>query len=213
MRTLAAGVLLASLAPALQAQPTRTANVGLYTDAQAAQGRTLYGEKCAKCHGDALEGKAAPPLAGSPFLAVWGAEPLSELAGKIRNTMPADNPGTLQPAETANLIAYLLQAGKFPSGRKELSADEAGLKSIVIAAAPPSAGAAAQSQAPFFPAMGNLNQVMRGILFPASNIIFNVQSNDPGAPVKPAPVAAGANPSFNWTDWGAGIYTGWQVVD
>ena len=35
----------------------------------------------------------------------------------------------------------------------------------------------------------NLNQVMRGILFPNSNIIFDTQDTDPGAP--PDPAAAG----------------------
>src|SRR5688572_11531906 len=42
--------------------------------------------------------------------------------------------------------------------------------------------------APAVPAMradGNLAQVMRGILFPASNVIFAAQSSDP-ATVKPA---------------------------
>jgi hypothetical protein len=51
---------------------------------------------------------------------------------------------------------------------------------------------------------------MRGILFPSSNIIFNVQTHDPGVPVKPAPVDAGG---FDWTGWGAGIYPGWSIVD
>jgi S-disulfanyl-L-cysteine oxidoreductase SoxD len=212
MRTLAVGVMLASLAPVLHAQPARTANDSVYTDAQAARGRTLYREKCATCHGDALEGKVAPPLAGSVFLAAWGPEPLSALAGKIRITMPADDPGKLKPSETADLVAYILQAGKFPSGRNELGADDAVLKSIVLAAAKPQAVAPSASQAPAFPALGNLNQVMRGILFPSSNIIFNVQTNDPGAPAKPGQTAAGAKP-FSWTDWGAGIYTGWQIVD
>jgi mono/diheme cytochrome c family protein len=209
----AAGVLLESLAPAMQAQQARTANDRVYTDAQAARGRTLYREKCATCHGDGLEGKLAPPLAGSVFLAVWGAQPLAELAGKIRNTMPADDPGKLKPSETAELVAYILQTGKFPSGRNELGADEAVLKSIVLAGARPQATAPAASQAPAFPAMGNLAQVMRGILFPSSNIIFNVQTNDPGVPAKPGQVGAGATTSFNWTDWGAGIYPGWQIVD
>ena len=31
-----------------------------------------------------------------------------------------------------------------------------------------------------FPAAGNLNQVMRGILFPSSNVLFDVQTQDPG---------------------------------
>ena len=198
---LAAGALLISLAPALHAQP-RTATDRLYTDAQAARGRTLYQQKCAECHGAMLEGRNAPPLTGAAFLGVWGSQPLSDLATKIRSTMPADAPGKLQPSETADLVAYILQTGKFSSGPNELRADDAALKSIVIASAKPQA-------AP----LGNLNQVMRGILFPSSNIIFNVQTNDPGAPAKPPSAEAGRNAAFNWTTWGAGIYSPWQVVD
>jgi mono/diheme cytochrome c family protein len=204
---------LESLAAVTYGQQTRTANDGVYTEAQAARGHALYRDKCAKCHGDALEGKLGPPLTGSAFLAIWGAQPLSELAGKIRNTMPADDQGKLKPADAADLVAFILQTGKFPPGRNELSFEEAALKSIALA---PTAQAAATtpqsaaSQAPAFPAMGNLAQVMRGILFPTSNIIFNVQLHDPGAPVKPGATDAA---SFSWTDWGAGIYTGWQVVD
>ena len=50
------------------------------------------------------------------------------------------------------------------------------------ATAPSTAGAAPRADAPLsFPAVGNLNQLMRGILFPSSNIIFDVQTQDPGA--------------------------------
>lgn len=208
-----ATLTLQSLTPAVHAQQTHTAGDGVYTEAQAARGHALYRDKCAKCHADALEGKLGPPLTGSAFLAVWGAQPLSELAGKIRNTMPADDQGKLKPAEASDLVAFILQTGKFPSGRNELSFEEAVLKSIVLA---PTAQAAAttpqsaSSQAAAFPAMGNLAQVMRGILFPTSNIIFNVQLHDPGEPVKPGATDA---TSFSWTDWGAGIYTGWQIID
>jgi mono/diheme cytochrome c family protein len=205
--------MLELLAPVMHAQAIRTANDGVYTDAQAARGRALYREKCAACHGDALEGKLAPPLAGSEFLNVWGARPLSELAGKIRSTMPSDDPGKLNPSEAADLVACILQAGKFPLGRNELRADDAALRSIVLVAAKAPSIATAGPQAPLFPPMGNLNQVMRGILFPNSNIIFNVQTNDPGGPAKPSPADAGAKSDFSWTTWGAGIYTGWQIVD
>jgi mono/diheme cytochrome c family protein len=205
--------MLVSLAPVMHAQQTRSANDRVYTDAQAGRGRTLYQEKCATCHGNALEGKLAPALAGSAFLAVWGAQPLSELADKIRNTMPANDPGKLTPSETAELVAYILEAGKFPSGQNELGADDAVLKSIVLAAAKPQAIVPATPQTPVFPAMGNLAQVMRGILFPSANIIFNVQLNDPGAVTKPSKSGVAGAPNFSLVDWGAGIYTGWQIVD
>ena len=56
--------------------------------------------------------------------------------------------------------------------------------------------------------MGNLAQVMRGILFTNSNILFDVQSIDPD---NPPPVAAGAGGGATATF--AGIYSGWQVVE
>jgi hypothetical protein len=51
---------------------------------------------------------------------------------------------------------------------------------------------------------GTLNQVMRGILFPNSNIIFDAQDKDPGAP--PDPKLQESNPY-------AGTYGGWEAVE
>lgn len=55
--------------------------------------------------------------------------------------------------------------------------------------------------------MGNLAQVMRGILFTNSNILFDVQSSDPAAPPTEAASGGGATANF------AGIYGGWQKVE
>jgi len=55
--------------------------------------------------------------------------------------------------------------------------------------------------------MGNLAQVMRGILFTNSNILFDVQSSDPAAPPVEAASGGGATANF------AGIYGGWQKVE
>ena len=57
---------------------------------------------------------------------------------------------------------------------------------------------------------GNLNQVMRGILFPNSNIIFTVQTNDPGEKKNTGVATEGG---FNWTMWGSNLYSGWEIVD
>ena len=70
--------------------------------------------------------------------------------------------------------------------------------------------AAAQAPEPSARPSASLAQLMRGIMFPNSNIIFNVQSNDPAAP---KPVYEQGNGAFSWVDWGAGIYTGWEVVE
>jgi hypothetical protein len=54
---------------------------------------------------------------------------------------------------------------------------------------------------------------MRGILFPSSNIIFNVQTNDPGAPAPKASTNQARDAAFSMTAWGAGIYKGWEIID
>ena len=62
-------------------------------------------------------------------------------------------------------------------------------------------------RAPSKPA-GTLAQVMRGIYFPNSNLIFDVQQNDPGAPKKtPAPDAGSATAAYS------SAYSGWEVVE
>jgi hypothetical protein len=53
---------------------------------------------------------------------------------------------------------------------------------------------------------------MRGIFFPSSNLIFNVQTHDPGE-IKTGKYEPAPNASFSWVDWGAGIYSGWELVD
>jgi alcohol dehydrogenase (cytochrome c) len=44
----------------------------IFTAAQAAAGKAIYAEKCAACHGAALEGGVSSPLAGPAFAASWG---------------------------------------------------------------------------------------------------------------------------------------------
>jgi mono/diheme cytochrome c family protein len=209
------GIAILLWSATLFAAQSQNVRQGVYTDAQAKRGQAVYQAQCASCHGDTLGGKMGPALAGDDFLAVWSKEPLFELAGKIHNTMPQTDPGKLTWEQTADVVAYILQAGKFPAGRAELRGDEEALKQITWPAANAAQlkPAAASAQGPSFGPAGNLAQVMRGILFPSSNIIFTVQTVDPGA--KPAPNAAvgSKDAGFNWMLWGADIYKGWELVD
>jgi hypothetical protein len=52
-----------------------------------------------------------------------------------------------------------------------------------------------------------LAQLMQGIPFPASNIIFDAQSNDPGAEPKEGDVNAGATAAYS------NVYGGWVQVE
>ena len=55
---------------------------------------------------------------------------------------------------------------------------------------------------------GTLAQVMRGVYFPNSNLIFDVQQNDPGAPKKKSADAGGSA-----TATYGSAYSGWEVVE
>jgi hypothetical protein len=71
------------------------------------------------------------------------------------------------------------------------------------------AGCAREPEAPPAPTaqiQGSLNQVMRGILFPNSNIIFDAQDRDPGGEADPNDPAASAHVFY-------GTYGGWEAVE
>jgi hypothetical protein len=68
------------------------------------------------------------------------------------------------------------------------------------------------AQAPSFPAVGNLSEVMRGILFPNANLIFNVQTHDPSEKNTSAG-NTNAPDTFNWVTWGTNLYSPWELVD
>lgn len=101
-----------------------------------------------------------PPLAGPPFLNIWGALPVSDLFDKIDNTMPADMPGTLTRPQVADLVAFVLEANQFPAGTMELSSVDAALKQISLAGGRAPAAPAGTGASMSFPATGTLNQVM-----------------------------------------------------
>ena len=69
---------------------------------------------------------------------------------------------------------------------------------------------AAPAAAAFTPtAHGSLKQVMRAIPFPASNIIFDMQSNDPGKPAKAGDASGNASAQYG----GIAEYAGWNAVE
>jgi cytochrome c553 len=146
------------------------------------RGSALYKDQCASCHGDRLQGRSAPPLARPDLASRY---PGADLAGKIHNTMPPDKQGTVSDAQAADLAAWIRQA------------------------TPASTQASAAAPKSDFPPVANLNQLMRAVMFPNSNIIFTVQTHDPAEKKK----AANDDSGFNWSQWGNDLYTGWDIVD
>jgi len=117
---------------AVQAKTTQDA---VYTAAQATRGEAVYGQKCVSCHGPDLTGDGqASPLTGKDFAQNWNDQPLADLFEKINATMPADAPGTLKPAEVADVTAFILKKNALPEGQSELAAEKSALKDIKFVA-------------------------------------------------------------------------------
>jgi S-disulfanyl-L-cysteine oxidoreductase SoxD len=192
--------------------PARSLADGVYAEQQAFRGQAIYRARCLSCHADNLGGRSGPPLTGDDFASSWSAKPLLELANKIRRTMPKDDTARLTSQEAADVLAYILQTGKFPSGRAELAVDDAALQRLVFPARATASARASEAASPLpsLPASGSVAQVMRGILFPSSNIIFTTQSVDPAAPKKPA---ESGTVGTDWLIWGGNVYKGWDLVD
>jgi hypothetical protein len=124
----AAGTLIAfgsavQLAPtAAQAQPAGPPIS--FTEQQARQGRGVFGG-CESCHGGDLLGlDGGPPLVGEGFARRFNESP-EVLFTFIKENMPADLPGSLTPANTAAVMAYILQSNGFTAGADALSSDPA----------------------------------------------------------------------------------------
>jgi mono/diheme cytochrome c family protein len=104
---------------------------GVYSQEQARRGERLAVEQCVSCHGDRLTGgESAPPLAGELFNSTWEGVPLSELADRIRTTMPQDKPSSLSRQQTADVVAYMLNLGTFPAGSSPLGTESSVLAQI-----------------------------------------------------------------------------------
>jgi mono/diheme cytochrome c family protein len=123
-------VAVASLAQPARAQSSppqsaRSTASGVYTEEQATRGRDTYQMQCKSCHTPASH-------TGPTFASWWDRKPLSDLYQFVTTRMPKNEPGSLQPDEYADLIAYLLKLNDLPSGSEPLPADSVALKKIRI---------------------------------------------------------------------------------
>jgi mono/diheme cytochrome c family protein len=105
-----------------------------YTDAQAANGRIVFGQQCAICHGQNLRGKVGPALAGPQFLSVSQYQELTAdyLYKFMVKQMPKNAPGSLGKTQYLDLLAYILKVNGYPAGEQKLTADDGLLTQIKI---------------------------------------------------------------------------------
>jgi S-disulfanyl-L-cysteine oxidoreductase SoxD len=103
----------------------RSTSQGVYSDEQASRGKDMYAMQCKSCHTPASH-------TGVVFANSWDRRPLSDLYSFIVTRMPKNEPGSLQPDEYADVLAYLLKLNDLPSGDAPLPADSLAMKKIRI---------------------------------------------------------------------------------
>jgi mono/diheme cytochrome c family protein len=112
----ASGLVWAVAVATIGAQaPARTVNDGVYSSGQASRGQALFQSICTTCHD-------SDRFTGEEFVSAWSGKPLAELF-KALQTMPEDNPGSLNAQQYGDVMAYFLSLNKFPSGSEELKAE------------------------------------------------------------------------------------------
>lgn len=127
--------LLGSAYSSVGAQAPAGVNDGIYTAAQAERGKAVYAMTCAGCHGEKAEGGAAgPTLSGPDFTNGYKDGSAGALLNKISQDMPSNAPGSLEPAQYADVFAYLLSVNKYPAGQTEVPNDAAALSKVKMAA-------------------------------------------------------------------------------
>jgi mono/diheme cytochrome c family protein len=109
---------------------TAPAEDGAYSSMQAERGKAVYEQSCTSCHGPSLRGGAnefaAPALAGPFFFEKWTGRPLEAFFRYATENMPPE--GRLSPDAYLDVIAYILQVWKYPSGSTDLNADSPAMK-------------------------------------------------------------------------------------
>jgi hypothetical protein len=73
-----------------------------------------------------------PALAGKDFLASWQGKTVGDLFDKTSTTMPATAPGSLTPAQAADIVSYMLASSRYKSGSAELVSKTEALNQIKI---------------------------------------------------------------------------------
>jgi mono/diheme cytochrome c family protein len=111
---LSIAVAFAFVASAASAPDSTTSAAAVFTAAQAHDGRTIFMQSCAKCHGAELMGGSAPDLFGPAFTA--SNLSFGGLHQEITHDMPLDDPGSLTATQYAAVIAYVLAANCYAAG-------------------------------------------------------------------------------------------------
>ncbi len=87
----------------------------LFSNSEAVQGRVVFEQHCAACHGDDLRGKIGPALIGPSLGSAGNHTTVSIMFNVIAFEMPADYPASLTKQNYADVMAYILQRNGYPA--------------------------------------------------------------------------------------------------
>ena len=73
-----------------------------------------------------------PALSLDSFMTAWNGRTVKDLFDTVKRSMPKDKPGSLGTGAYVDVVSYLLQANKFPSGTRELPRTPEQMEGIVI---------------------------------------------------------------------------------
>ncbi|MHB1004225.1 MAG: c-type cytochrome [Chloroflexota bacterium] len=73
------------------------------------QGKTVYAQSCAACHGDQGQGGSAPAIMGSNAKLAPRFKNAKEVDAFVRANMPQGAPGSLKPEQYNQVVAYMMQ--------------------------------------------------------------------------------------------------------
>ena len=133
--TLASFILFCAIGAA-DAQETRSPSTGVFTEEQARRGAVAYNANCASCHGSELRStdREIPNLSDKSFKFSWVGKTIAEKFEIVRTTMPPKEERSLEDQVYLDIVAYILQFNKIPSGNQSLKPDLQILTQIVISA-------------------------------------------------------------------------------
>src|SRR5687767_8610744 len=103
----------------------RPASAGVYGEAQAISGDSLFRRNCISCHTPQFH-------ADEQFRMNWLGRTVYDLFKLLKTTMPEDNIGGMSDDDYTRVIAYILKLNGFPAGSDSLSADSLAQKRIRI---------------------------------------------------------------------------------
>ena len=115
---------LPATAQEAETAPPASTREGIYTVAQAEQGKEVMRDICAECHMD-------DEFMGT-FIKSWAGASVGDLFDEVSTKMPEDRPGSLRPRQYAQVLAYIFQLNGLPAGEVLMPSSREALRKIII---------------------------------------------------------------------------------